>query len=133
MIVRGVVLVSLLLAGCASVPGPDCGPGQEAMTHDVLYLGTQTPGGVVSSAEWADFLATAVTPRFPDGLTTWDASGQWKSKESAIVREPSHVLDIVHADTAASEAAIDTITREYKARFRQESVMRVTRKSCVSF
>ena len=133
MWVRAIALVLPLFAGCAAMQGPGCGAGQRAMTNDLLYFGTQKPGGVVSAAEWADFLATSATPRFPDGLTTWDAAGQWKSAEGTPVREASHVLNVVHEDSAANDAAVAAIAGEYKARFRQESVLRVSTKSCVSF
>lgn len=103
------------------------------MANDLLYFGTQKPGGSVSAAQWSEFLATAVTPRFPDGLTAWDASGQWKASDGTLVREPSHVLNLVHEGGARDEAAIGALIGEYKARFHQESVMRVAASACVSF
>ena len=59
------------------------------MVNDQIFLGTDTPSGPVSPQEWTSFLAESVTPRFPQGLTVWQASGQWRGNDGAIVREPS--------------------------------------------
>ena len=49
----------------------------------------------VSEARWSQFLASEVTPRFPDGLTVYDAKGQWRAPGSKkISRERSKVVMI---------------------------------------
>jgi hypothetical protein len=132
-VARWAAFAPLLLAGCAAMHEPSCAPGGQSMTSDFLYFGTARPGGAVTPAEWTEFLAGAVTPRFPDGLTTWDAAGQWKPPGGALVHEATHVLNVVHKDDESSEAAIQAIVGDYKARFRQESVLRVSTKGCASF
>jgi hypothetical protein len=127
------VALAIVLAGCATVSEPPCGPGQESAVSELLYFGTARPGGVVTPEEWAQFLGDTVTPRFPQGLTAWQASGQWKSAQGTIAREASHVLNLVHPDDAASEKAIGEIVAAYKSRFRQESVLRVRGRACASF
>ncbi|MGH6636071.1 MAG: DUF3574 domain-containing protein, partial [Gammaproteobacteria bacterium] len=62
-------------------------------------FGTAKPGGSVTSQEWQEFMNQVVTPHFPEGLTSWEASGQWQSVTGVIEREASHVLHIVHPDT----------------------------------
>ena len=62
------------------------------MVEDTLYFGLSTPHGKVTSAQWESFLANQVTPIFPDGLTAWDAKGQWKDAKGAIGKEPTKVL-----------------------------------------
>lgn len=124
-------LLGSLLAGCAT-PAVRCTTG-DARVHELLYFGTQRPGGVVSPQEWAEFLRETVTPKFPDGLTAWPASGQWRSADGSLVREDSYVLNLVHADDVASETAVREIVDAYKSRFAQEAVMRVTTGACVSF
>lgn len=126
-------LAALALAGCASLAGPDCGPGEERAVNELLYFGTARPGGVVTPPEWTQFLAEAVTPRFPQGLTAWDAAGQWRGADGAITREATHVLSVVHPDDAAAGTAIAAIVADYKRRFRQESVLRVRTPACASF
>ena len=44
----------------------------------------------VSDADWSDFVAREVSPRFPDGFTGVDATGQWRdARRGSIVRESS--------------------------------------------
>ena len=101
--------------------------------NELLYFGTTRPGGVVTASEWAQFLADSVTPRFPQGLTSWDAAGQWRGTDGAITREATHVLNLVHPDDAAADVAIAAVVADYKGRFRQESVLRARTPACASF
>ena len=125
--------IVLALAGCAVAPVPSCAPGQQAMRAELLYFGTSMPRGTVSPEAWRGFVDEVVTPRFPDGLTTWPADGQWKPAAGAALREASWVLSIVHRPDPASDAAIAGIAEAYKTRFQQESVLRVSSDACVSF
>jgi hypothetical protein len=127
-----VILLLATVASCSSLHPPPCQPGQQPAVQELVYFGAQTPSGPVAPADWADFLAMTVTPRFPEGLTTWQASGQWRSGSGELVREPSHVLSVVHPANAASEAAIGDIVEAYKRRFRQEAVLRVRSGACIS-
>jgi hypothetical protein len=123
------------LAACASMPAPvtACAPGRRAMESELLYFGTASPQGAVSAADWRDFVDVVVTPRFPDGLTVWPASGQWRSADGSLVRESSWVLNVIHAPDASADAAIAAIIDAYKQRFHQESVLRATSAACVAF
>jgi Protein of unknown function (DUF3574) len=91
-----------------------------------LFFGLHGPAGTISEPEWAVFLAETVTPRFPDGLTVFEASGQWRGPGRRLEREPSRVVEIVHDDSPDARRLIDQIVAIYKARHRQQSVM-VTR------
>ena len=52
----------------------------------------------VSEAGFARFLATEVTPRFPDGFTVIDAKGQWRAPGSdRISKERTQAADDRHA------------------------------------
>jgi len=125
--------IFLVAAGCAVMGTPPCAQGERAVTADTLYFGTAYPGGEVSPGEWSDFLATVVTPRFPQGLTAWSAAGQWRGADGRIVHEPSHVVSLVHARDPATESAIAEVVAEYKSRFHQESVLRVRSAACAGF
>lgn len=127
-----VALVSSLLAGCATVDELHCRPGEQPAIADLLYFGTAKPKGIVSDADWSDFLRSAVAPRFPAGLTAWPASGQWQSADGSLIRENSFVLSLVHPADEASEAAIRSIVSEYKSRFQQEAVLRIKSYACAS-
>jgi hypothetical protein len=99
---------------------------------ETLYLGTAQPGGVVDTAEWTQFLQQSVTPRFPEGLTVWQASGQWRGADGRIVEEPSHVLNLIHTGDEESEQKVEAIASEYKSRFEQEAVLRTRGVVCAS-
>jgi Protein of unknown function (DUF3574) len=119
-------------AGCATSGGMTCRPDEQRLVSETLYLGTATPDGAVDTAEWTRFLQQSVTPRFPEGLTVWQASGQWRGADGQIVEEPSHVLNLVHAGDEASERKVEEIANEYKSRFRQEAVLRTRGVVCAS-
>ena len=94
---------------------------------DRLYFGRNIPGGgTVSDGDFAGFLDQVVTPRFPKGLTVLHADGQWQGDSGRIDREQSIVVEIVHAAGYNQERALREIADEYKRRFRQEAVLRVT-------
>ena len=120
--------------GFAIPGGFSCPVNASAMARLELYFGLSKPdGGVVSDAEWDAFVAAEVTPRFPDGLTILSGYGQWRNAAQTIVREFSHVLIILYAPAADAELRIEAVRAAYKARFQQESVMRIDSASCVSF
>ena len=132
---RTVSLVALALAltACTSMAQRVCKVGEHVVTHDALYFGTATPHSVVTSREWSEFLRGTVTPRFPQGFTSWEGSGQWRSAGGAILREASHIVSVVHPDDEGSERAVLEIIAAYKLRFRQEAVLRVKAHACASF
>ena len=85
---------AVTVSACSSTYIVRCKDGDHLAIHDSLYFGTAKPGGVVSSEDWARFLESTVTPRFPKGLTSSRASGQWRGADGEIVREDSHVLQL---------------------------------------
>ena len=128
-----VMMVLSLTTACTSLGPQSCPGGQQSMTAEYLYFGVAKPDGQVSADDWRTFLDEVVTPKFPQGLSVWQASGQWKSAAGPVVREPSYVLNIVHESNEATDAAIIGIMNSYKSRFRQEAVLRVRSTACVSF
>jgi Protein of unknown function (DUF3574) len=126
----------LLIAGlvsCTTTAPLQCRHNEQALVSSTLYFGTGKTKGVVTNKEWLGFLADIVTPRFPQGLTVIDASGQWRSVDGQIVREAAHALTLVHPGDAASDRAIDEIIARYKSSFAQESVLSTRSPTCVSF
>lgn len=104
------------------------------MVADRLFFGRDIPaGGTVSDVDWAQFLGTVVTPRFPKGLTIWQANGQWLDPRGNVVREPVFVVEIFHEKSDQVEASIAAIAAEYKRRFGQDAVLRATSGTQVVF
>lgn len=130
-------LMSLALLGCSSTPAVenlDCGAMQAALRSELYFGMTHRRGSAVAEADWDDFLATSVTARFPNGLSVIEARGQWRNPGTgALVRQPARVLVIIHPDDAGSDAALDALREDYKSRFDQISVLRVTQPVCMAF
>jgi hypothetical protein len=121
-------LALALLAGCAGFTSQ-----RAAWVQDTLYFGLSKPGGSVSQQEWQDFVDAQVTPRFPDGLTQWEAKGQWREAGKPTAKEDSRVLQIVHAQSLESEQKIQAIRQAYREKFMQSSVLRVKSGVLVEF
>jgi len=124
--------VGLALSACAQ-PGapPVCtAPLKPAVAID-LYFGRDKPaGGEVTDAEWGAFLNEVVTSRFPDGLSVFDSSGQFREPSGRIVRERSKRLVVIVFDAPAHKAKVVEIVEAYKRRFGQYSVFRVEQPVC---
>jgi hypothetical protein len=129
------LIVALMLGGCVGGPPLACRAGQDATLAATLLFGRYADGRpAVSNADWSRFLASEITPRFPDGLTVLDASGQWRDPARGVaVREPSKVVLIVYRDEPTAQARLTAIAEAYKRRFAQRSVGIVVSPACASF
>jgi hypothetical protein len=114
--------------------GPStCRPGAAEMARiELLFGSARNSGATVGEAEWQSFLDSEVVPRFPDGLTVLTGLGQWRSGQG-VRKEGARVLLIWAPRRPENDARIEAIRNTYKARFEQESVLRVDGLSCVSF
>lgn len=127
----------LLLAGC-NAPSHNTADNtckaDNQMQQTTLYFGLNRPAGeAITGQEWQQFVDQDVTPRFRDGLTVFDARGQWLGNDGKVARESSKALMLIHGKDAQSESNIETLRGIYKQRFAQESVMRVDQPVCVQF
>src|SRR3954470_16790934 len=113
--------------------GPDeCGASTAAQVRTTLYFGSARPKGSVSELEWQLFLRDEVTARFPDGLTVWEAEGQWRATQGTIEHERTKVLLLVHADTAAARQSVLSVIDRYRKVFDQQSVLWETSRVCIA-
>lgn len=103
-----------------------------AQLRTTLYFGLARPKGSVSELEWQMFLRDEVTSRFPEGLTVWDADGQWRNAGGTIDHENSKVLLLVHPDSTVARAAVQSVIERYRRTFEQESVLWETARVCVA-
>ena len=104
-----------------------------AFTRTTLYFGLNRTAGNVTEGQWRDFLRDQVTPRFPQGLTVWEANGQWRRADGRISHERSKVLLLVHTESTEVQAALTAIIENYKRAFQQESVLWETAQVCAAF
>ena len=97
-----------------------------------LYFGLSRPKGSISELEWQIFLRDEVTKRFPDGLTVWQAEGQWQNPAGSIDHEQSKVLLLVHTDSPAARQSVQAVIQAYRKAFDQQSVLWESSRVCVA-
>ncbi|MFC0229155.1 DUF3574 domain-containing protein [Serratia aquatilis] len=140
-VLAATVVMALLLSGCQAPsqqsspqkPLAHCDVG-EPMLQTTLYFGLNRPAGaVITATEWQTFVDQQVTPRFKEGLSVFDAKGQWLGNNDKLVREDSKALMLIHAPGRENEQNIEALRIRYKQQFAQDSVMRVDAQVCVSF
>ncbi|HUK57787.1 MAG TPA: DUF3574 domain-containing protein [Stellaceae bacterium] len=109
-------------------------PGQTRMLVAELFFGRASPKGEVTEEQWRAFLREQATPRFPAGLTAFDAFGQWQDPATQkIGRERTKVLLIATDDTDAARQKIADLAAVWRKKFAQKSVGIVTRDECAAF
>src|SRR5215208_5718736 len=114
-------LVAAMLCVSSALSAQECGPLGSSYMRTTLYFGLNRKGGTISRTQWKTFVRDEVTSRFPQGLTVWEAGGQWRRADGTIVRERSKVLLLVHGDDPTVRGAVATIIGRYKQMFAQES------------
>src|SRR5215218_5324950 len=89
------IILIIALTGCRAPP---------AFERTELFFGLNRAGAdVISENEWRAFVDDVVTPRFPDGLTIVNASGQWRNPSWAIESEPARILILLHTSTPKND------------------------------
>ena len=131
---RYFALLAMLAASVLNTSAADaqtlaCHGAQKPRDIAELLFGRNIGNRVgVSEAAWARFVAREMTPRFPDGLTVIDATGQWRDSDTGkVVREPSKRVEIVLPGAGDDEGKLDAIVAAYKKAFRQQAVARYER------
>src|SRR5262245_11666764 len=128
---------AMTIAGHAQAPAAapadsQCGASASPQVRTTLYFGLARPKGAVSELEWQLFLRDEVTARFPDGLTVWEAEGQWRRPDGVVDHERAKVLLLVHADTPAARASVQGLIDRYRKTFEQQSVLWETARVCTT-
>lgn len=128
----GPATVSATMQGDAARPAAASG-----WVRSELYFGVGTEGqqaSQISEVQWRAFLDKEVTPRFPDGLTVFDAYGQWLFRgREGPERLNSKVLVILHEDSAQRVADIEAIRLAWKQATGHQSVLWSKQAAEVSF
>lgn len=141
-------MLVVLLAGCAAtgaqrtvataaLEGDAARPAQASdWQRSELYFGVGGEDGsdVIDETRWRAFLDAQVTTRFPDGLTVFDAYGQWLFRgDPAPNRLRTKVLVILHENTPQRRADIEAIRLAWKQATGHQSVLWVAQPAEVSF
>ena len=126
--------LALATATAARSEAQECPPGTQRYAEHRLFFGRSLGDvEVVSEADWREFLAGEVTPRFPDGLTVLDAAGQWRAPSGEIERERTKVLLVLVGPGADGMRLTGEIAEAYKRRYGQGSVLRTVGSTCATF
>jgi len=140
---KGLAKVFFIMLGSAALLSlsPGCGStssgswdGATKWIRTEIFCGLDRPGGgKVSDAEFADFLNTEVTPRFPAGLTVYDTYGQMQKSDKSIVHQETGVILLVHENTKAMNDAAGQVVSAYRSRFGNPQVMRLSQPTTPEF
>jgi hypothetical protein len=130
----GALAVTVFRPAEAASAIAQCALGDTTMVRDILYFGRNTPGGAeLSDSAWQRYVDEVLTPRFPAGLTIWDAAGQWRGASGKVERERSKVLTLLHSGDVRADSLVAEAVGEYKRRFAQEAVLRERVTTCSRF
>lgn len=117
----------------ATAVAPEHVPGTR-FARTELYFGTDRKTGPdVSEAQFDRFVDAVVTPRFPDGLTQFEADGQFQSSTGPIEERSFVIVLLYPLDDTSANREIEEIRTIYKKTFGQESVLRADSVDRVSF
>jgi hypothetical protein len=133
--VAAALTLVLALSGGADAQLLDCLGGQRPTQVAELMFGRNIGGRLgVNEADWSRFVDREIISRFPNGLSVFNAAGQWRDEATnKIVREPSKLVQIVLPGQVGDIARLNEIVAAYKTRFKQRSVVMIVRPACVSF
>lgn len=148
-------VLSVALVGCGTLPQPSASEEASAYVADAsgavdfarteLYFAigwaegspqreSGIDGEAFGEAGWVRFVDEVVTPLFPDGLTIFEATGQWLSDRfESPPKLDTRVIVILHPDTEESDKRIEEIRRAFLELTGQQSVLRVSQAAAVSF
>jgi hypothetical protein len=133
-IAAGALGATVFRPAAAASPMARCAVGDTHWSGDILYFGRNTPAGAeLSDSVWQQYVDEVLTPRFPAGLTIWDAAGQWRGASGRAERERSKVLTLLHSGDPRSDSLVAEAVGEYKRRFAQEAVLRERVRTCSRF
>lgn len=124
--------VAPALAATETIP---CDASLQAKQVAQILFGRNVEDRIrVSEADWIDFVEREVSPRFPDGFTVVDGTGQWRdTRRGSIVHESSKLIEIVLPGGSDDRIKIEAIAEAYKQRFEQQSVGLIIGPACVRF
>jgi uncharacterized protein DUF3574 len=132
-----VALALLLLSTAARAEAdiiPCDGTLQAQQVAQLLFGRNVEDRARVSEAEFNGFVAKEVSPRFPEGFTVIDATGQWRdARRGTIVHEAAKIIEIVLPAGEDNRRKIEAIVEAYKLQFQQQSVGLIVAPACVRF
>lgn len=101
---------------------------------ELFYGAGRLPASGERDIRWEKYINEIVTPRFPEGLTLLEGTGQWRVKEGQTPRRNrTRILILIHEDTEENSNKVDEIRTLWKEISGQQSVLRVSQPAAVAF
>ena len=101
---------------------------------ELFYGAGRLPHDGKIDTRWENYIDNIVTPRFPEGLTLIEGTGQWRVKPNQQPRRNrTRILILIHEDTPEKSRLVDEIRVLWKEISGQQSVLRVSQPAEVSF
>ena len=89
-----ILLLALAHASGAGAQLLDCSSGQRSTQVAQLFFGRNIGNRFgVSENAWSRFVDREIVPRFPDGMTVFDATGRYRLA-NRVARERSKIVEI---------------------------------------
>jgi hypothetical protein len=131
----GLAMLLLATAARAELEVIPCDGALQAQQVAQLLFGRNVEDRArVSEADFNGFVAREVSPRFPEGFTVIDATGQWRdARRGTIVHEAAKIIEIVLPSGEDNRPKIEAIVEAYKLQFQQQSVGLIVAPACVRF
>ena len=122
---------ALAATGAAAAP-TGCAAGLRPAKTAEIFFG-RADSGMISDADWGQFVDAEVAPRFPGGLAAADVYGQRRNSAGHFAREPSKAVLLLLTGAPDEAARLDLVRNAYTARFHQQSVLQVEPQACIGF
>ncbi len=113
--------IALSIAIAAHTPAQSTGLIQQ----DLVFGCNSSDNEQVSEEQFQRFVDREITPRFPAGLTIFNADRQLLNSSGVLIREPSNAVTLLIENTVENEKAIDAIVTAYLQHCNQASVLHV--------
>jgi hypothetical protein len=112
-----------------------CSCASQKFTETDLYFGlSKDDGTIISDSAWNAFVQINVAPTFYKGFTVVKTEGRWLDEKSGkVYKEPSHIVISINKMNHHLSQHIDSLRNIYKKLFQQQSVLRVDKKTKISF
>jgi len=93
-----------------------------------LYFGlSQVDGTEISPEQWNEFKTTTLNTNL-SGYTEVDSKGFWTNAKNQSISQKSKLIIYLNKGTDSDTIAIEKIIAEYKGKFNQESVLKISYK-----
>ncbi len=126
VVLTGIFSLILLrvVSGCSDrMPIPHSSP--TVLTK--LFFGRSIgDSGFVSDSAWSTFQSLTLASELQLGFTVYNAWGYWAPTQGTLHSEPTIVVEVIHTKSDDFEKHLQTVINEYKQRFKQDSVMRIS-------